>query len=281
MTRDLEGRTAIVTGANSGIGRITAIELARRGARVHLASRSREKTEPVLAEIRAAGGNAEFLALDLADLAATRAAADAFLATGEPLHILVNNAGLAGSTGLTKQGFELAFGTNHLGTFVFTMRLLERLRASAPARIVVVASEAHGQVKGIDFEAVRASATSSFALREYAVSKLANVLFARSLAKRLEGSGVTTYSLHPGVVATDVWRVVPRPLARFMKLFMLSEADGAKTQLHCATDVEAGRTSGLYWEKSKPRAPSKAAQDDALAEDLFRRSEVWAAPFLA
>jgi NAD(P)-dependent dehydrogenase (short-subunit alcohol dehydrogenase family) len=280
MQRDLTGKTVIVTGANSGIGRVTALELARRGAWVHLACRSEEKTLPVVEQIRSEGGAATFLPLDLADLASAKQAADAFLATGEPLHLLIANAGLAGSQGLTKDGFELAFGTNHMGHFVFTMRLLDRLRASAPSRIVIVASRAHYDVDGIDWDAVRKPTASRLALREYGVSKLANVLFARALAKRLEGTGVTTYSLHPGVVATDVWRSVPSFLARAMKLFMLSEEEGARTQIHCATDPDAGKTTGLYWDSCKPRQPSKAALDDALAEALFRKSEAWAAPFL-
>jgi hypothetical protein len=145
--RDLAGKTMLVTGANTGIGRATAVSLAHRGAHVFIACRSREKAEPVLAAILAQGGTAEIVKLDLADLASVRAAADAVLAKGQPLHVLINNAGLAGMRGETKQGFEIAFGTNHLGHFALTERLLPLLRetgtSDAPARIVNVSSKAH------------------------------------------------------------------------------------------------------------------------------------------
>lgn len=163
---DLAGKVMLVTGANTGIGRVSAETLARRGAKVFLACRSEEKTRPVLEGIRAAGGAAEFLALDLADLASVRRAAEAFLATGEPLHVLLNNAGLAGLQGLTRDGFEVAFGTNHLGHFLLTMLLLPRLRESKPARIVNVASIAHYDAKGIDFDALRTPAKKLGAMAE-------------------------------------------------------------------------------------------------------------------
>lgn len=154
---DLAGKVVLVTGANTGIGRVSAETLARRGAKVFLACRSEEKTRPVIEGIRASGGAAEFLSLDLADLASVRRAARHF-ATGEALHVLLNNAGLAGLQGLTRDGFEVAFGTNHLGHFLLTMLLLPRLRETAPARIVNVASTAHYQAKGLDF--LRGAATA-------------------------------------------------------------------------------------------------------------------------
>ena len=145
--KDLAGKVMLITGANTGIGRVTAEALAERGARVILACRSEEKTRPVVDGILAAGGDARFIPLDLADLDSVRAAATKVLATDEPLHVLINNAGLAGLRGLTKQGFELIFGTNHLGHFLLTELLLPRLRKSAPARIVNVSSGSHYQAK--------------------------------------------------------------------------------------------------------------------------------------
>jgi retinol dehydrogenase 12 len=194
---DLAGKVVLVTGANTGIGRVTAEELARRGAKVYLACRSEEKTRPVLDGIRSNGGIAEFISLDLGDLASVRSAAVKFLATGDPLHVLVNNAGLAGTRGLTKDGFEITFGVNHLGPFLLTQLLLPVLRATAPARIVNVASKAHYEAKGIDFDALRTSTVSVTGLPEYAVSKLSNVLFTKELARGKAGAGVTSYSLHP------------------------------------------------------------------------------------
>ncbi len=274
----LEGKVALVTGANSGIGRVTATTLAKRGAHVVLACRSPEKAEPVMAEIeRAAGGSCEYLQLDLASLEKVRAAASDFLDTKQPLHILVNNAGLAGAQGLTKDGFELAFGVNHLGHFLFTEMLLDTLRNSAPARIVIVASTAHYKAQGIDFEAVRRSTNSTTGLPEYEVSKLANVLHAKELAARLAGTGVTTYSLHPGVVASNVWREVPWPFRTMMKWFMISNEEGAQTSLYCATAPELANESGYYYDKSQKKKPSRLYDDEPLIAQLYERSMAWTA----
>jgi NAD(P)-dependent dehydrogenase (short-subunit alcohol dehydrogenase family) len=276
---ELSGKVYIVTGANTGIGKVTAAELARRGGHVFLACRSEDKTKPVIDEIKRETPDAkvEFLALDLADLGSVRRAADEFKARKLPLHGLINNAGLAGSRGTTKDGFELIFGTNHLGPFLFTTLLLDVLKQSAPARIVNVASEAHYSAKGIDWDAQRKKTRSVTGLDEYAVSKLANVLFTKELARRLEGTGVTTYSLHPGVVATDVWRRVPPPFRWVMKAFMISPEKGAQTTLYCATAPELAKETGKYFEKSKEKKPNKLADDVALAGELWKRSAEWTA----
>jgi len=274
---DLEGRTILITGANTGIGRATARALGARGASLWLACRSEEKTAPVLDELREAGAkDVHFLPLDLGDLASVRACADAFLEDeSRPLHVLVNNAGLAGATGLTSDGFERTFGVNHVGHFLLTERLLPRLKRSAPSRIVVVASDAHYGAEGIDWDLVRTPTTKAHAFARYRVSKLANVLHARHLARRLEGTGVTTYSLHPGVIASDVWRHVPWPVDSLIKLFMSSPEEGARTSVHCATSPDLADESGLYYEACAPKEPSRVAQDDALAEELHRRSLEW------
>lgn len=273
---DLSGRNFLVTGANTGIGKETARGLAQRGARVTLAGRSEEKTRAAMADIAAGVPDAglEFLQLDLGDLDSVRRAAAAFLARDEPLDVLINNAGLAGGHGMTASGFELAFGTNHIGPFLFTQLLLERLKESSAARIVNVASTAHYQATGIDWDAVRRPTVSRVGMAEYNVSKLANVLHAQELARRLAGTNVTTYALHPGVIASDVWREVPGPLRGIIKLFMKSTADGAKTSLHCATSDEAGNETGLYYDNSKPKKPSSVATPE-LAGELWRRSEAW------
>jgi retinol dehydrogenase-12 len=210
-------RVALVTGANSGIGRVTAVELALRGYHVFLACRDAGKTAEVLDEIAQRSGGtakAEFIALDLGDLDSVRQCAQAFNARELPLHLLVNNAGLAGQKGFTKSGFELAFGVCHVGHFLLTRLLLDRLKQAAPSRVVVVASRAHRHAKGIDFAAVRQPSRSRGGLMDYSVAKLANILFAAELGRRLAGTGVTTYALHPGVVGTNVWRSVPWPLDR-------------------------------------------------------------------
>jgi len=272
---DLHGKNAIVTGANTGIGRETALGLARAGARVWVGARSAEKAQPVVDAIVAAGGKAEPLTMDLGDLASVRAAAEAFLATGEPLHILVNNAGLAGQRGTTKDGFETTFGVNTLGPYLFTRLLLDRLKASAPARIVNVASEAHYQPKKIDWDALRAPTKSVTGLAEYGVSKLGNVLFTRELARRLDGTGVTTYSLHPGVIGSDIWRRIPWPIRPIVLRFMKTPEQGAWTSLYCATSPELATASGSYYDDQKERKPGRLALDDQLAAELWRRSAEW------
>ena len=273
----LAGRTFLITGANTGIGRATADDLARRGGKVFVACRSAEKGRAAVAEIAAATGNdaVVFLPLDLADLASVRNCAAEFLARGEPLHVLINNAGVAGVRGLTKDGFELGFGVNHLGHFALTTALLDCLAASAPSRVVTVASDAHYQAKGIDFEAVRRRTASRTGLPEYAVSKLRNVLFSAELGRRTEGRGITTYALHPGVVASDIWRRVPWPVRPLMKLRMLSTEQGAATSLYCATAPELDGVTGRFYDNCREREPSAAVTTD-LAGELWQRSEAWA-----
>jgi retinol dehydrogenase-12 len=270
------GRTFLVTGGNTGIGLATAMELARRGGRVYLACRSESKGSHAVASIVAATGNADvmFLPLDLADLGSVRACADAFLATGQPLHVLINNAGVAGRRGLTSDGFELAFGVNHLGHFALTMALLDRLTASAPARVVTVSSDSHYQAKGIDFTALRRRTTGLTGMGAYAVSKLCNVLFSQELARRIGGNGVTTYALHPGVVASDIWRRVPRPVRPLLTARMLTTEQGAATSLYCATSADLAAHSGRFYDDCREREPSKVATPE-LGKILWDRSEAW------
>jgi NAD(P)-dependent dehydrogenase (short-subunit alcohol dehydrogenase family) len=275
---DLQGKTFVITGGNSGIGRITARELARRGAHVILACRSADKTQPVIDELGRETGSdkVEFIALDLADLASVRRCAEELLARNIPIHGLINNAGLAGTRGTTKDGFELTFGTNHLGHYLLTRLLLDRLEQSRPARIVNVASASHYQAKAIDWNALRAKTKSRTGLSEYAVSKLANVLFTKELARRLEGTNVTTYALHPGVVATDVWRRIPGPIRWVMKRFMVTPEEGARTSILCATAPELAGESGRYYdEHGKEQRPNKLANDEELAKLLWAKSAEW------
>ncbi|MEO6623386.1 MAG: SDR family oxidoreductase [Burkholderiaceae bacterium] len=274
----LKGRVALITGANTGIGLVTAQELARQGAQVFIACRSAERAQPALEQIRASSGTlpVEALSLDLGGFASVRSCAQAFLARGLPLHLLINNAGLAGTRGFTASGFELAFGVNHMGHFLLTQLLLERIRASAPARIVTVASRAHIRTDGIDWDAVRQPTRTRTAIAEYAVSKLANVWFSAELGRRLAGSGVNTYALHPGVVASDIWRSVPWPFRPLVKLRMISPEEGARTSVYCATSPEVANETGLYYDKCRQRTPSSLGQDAAQAAELWRRSAAWA-----
>jgi len=275
-TQDLTGQTFLVTGANTGIGRETVRSLAGRGARVLMAGRSPAKTRAAIEEISAQTGSTalDFFELDLGDLASVRACAAAVLATDQPLHGLINNAGLAGQRGMTASGFEMHFGTNHVGPFLLTALLLGRLRESAPARIVNVSSDAHYRAPGIDFAAVRSPTKTRTGFREYGVSKLANLLHAQELARRLDGAGVTAYALHPGVVASDIWRRVPWPLRSLMKTRMLTPEQGAATSLFCATSPDVASETGRYYEKMTQREPSEVATP-GLASELWERSSEW------
>jgi retinol dehydrogenase 12 len=277
-----EGRTYLVTGANTGIGRATAQALAAGGGRVYLTSRSAAKGEAAAAAIRAATGNAavRVLPLDLADLDSVRACAAAFLARDEPLHVLVNNAGVGGVHGLTRQGFELMFGVNHLGHFALTRALLGRLAESVPSRVVSVSSDAHYSAPGIDWDALRRPARGLTGLREYAVSKLCNVVFSQELARRTAGTGLTTYALHPGVVASGMWRRVPWPVRPFVTRHMLSVSEGARTSLYCATSPDVAQASGRFYDRCAEREPSRVATPE-LGRELWERSEAWTAAYAA
>lgn len=271
---DLAGRTVLVTGATSGIGRDTALTLARRGAHVVLACRSADRAGALAAEITAGsgGGTADHVVVDLADLDSVRAAAAHVVDRGEPVHALVNNAGVAGVRGLTEQGFELTFGVNHLGPFLFTSLLLDGLGEIGPGRVVTVASKAHFGAKRIDFDALRRP-TSRTGLVEYQTSKLCNVLFTRELARRSPALGA--YAVHPGMIASDIWRPIPWPIRPLAVRFMASTEDGAAASAHAVTaSSDALGPSGGYLDRTAPAAAAPVVTDE-LAGELWRRSEEW------
>ena len=273
--------TFFVTGANSGIGRALVEALAARGAQVVLATRSEERTRPVLRAIqsRHPAARAQWVSLDVSDLASVRRAAQEFLASSHPIDVLVNNAGIAGTRALSPDGFDLTYATNHIGPFLLTNLLLPRVRQSPQGRVVNVASGAHMMVKRIDWSVLERRGTpkrSGFA--DYAVTKLMNVLHAKQLARRLAGTSVTTYALHPGAVASNIWRALPRPLQWFGKLFMLSNEQGAESPLYCATAPELAATTGRYYDRTREARPSPLAEDAALAQELWARTETLVGP---
>ena len=273
---DLQGRTFLVTGASSGLGRATVEALAARGGRVILAARSEERTRPVLDGIRAQHRSAavEFLHLDLADLASVRRAADAFLGTGRPLDVLMNNAGVAGTRALSADGFDLTYAANHIGPFLLTQQLLPAIERAPQGRIVNVSSVAHMQVKAVDWTVLeRRTEPRKSGFADYAVTKFMNVLHAKELARRLATTRVTTYALHPGGVASNIWRALPGPVQWVLKLVLMSNEEGALTQIHCATAPELATATGRYYVKSREERPNPLADDPALAAELWARTE--------
>lgn len=271
----LNHKIAIVTGANTGIGKETARGLAAQGYTVVLACRDVAKGESARLDITDSTKNPRvaLLRLDLADLASIRSFAAEVKQRYPRLDVLINNAGLyTRLRSTTKQGFESTFGVNHLGTFLLTRELLPLLEASAPARIVVVSSNLHasGRMRWDDLGFDRSSYSGAAA---YNQSKLANVLFTKALARRLEGTGVTVNALHPGVVATELVREYPRPLVWLFQRFLVTPEVGARTSLHVATAPEAAAVSGLYFADSRPKKPAKAALDEEAQEKLWRLSE--------
>uniref|UniRef100_H3CA82 Dehydrogenase/reductase (SDR family) member 13a, tandem duplicate 2 n=1 Tax=Tetraodon nigroviridis TaxID=99883 RepID=H3CA82_TETNG len=279
----MAGKTAIITGGNTGIGKATALHLAKRGARVILACRNRSKAQAAVADIQQRTGSSEvsFMPLDLANLESIHGFCQHFLRTGSRLDLLVNNAGLV-ADGRTDDGFGVQFGVNHLGHFLLTSLLLERLKEAGGGRVVTVSSLAH-RWGHIDFEALvenRHLGSGSFSwqfFQAYCSSKLCNVLFTHELAKRLRGSDVTCYSVHPGIVRTELSRHVSlwqklfiEPVARF--LFLDPEA-GAQTTLHCCLQEGLEPLSGRYFSCCSVQEVSAKARDAAAARKLWEVSE--------
>jgi NAD(P)-dependent dehydrogenase (short-subunit alcohol dehydrogenase family) len=278
----VEGRTCLVTGATSGIGTETALGLAERGAHVVICGRSAERAESTRADIVRRSGNprVDVLLADFSSLAEVRKLADSFLSGQPSLHVLVNNAGLVNNRReTTVDGLEATFAVNHLAPFLLTNLLLERLRASAPARIVNVASDAH-RFGSIDWDDLQSEKRYQgppvlSGMRVYGTSKLANILFTRELARRLAGSGVTANCVHPGMVATGlgsnngVWGSAAMWMLR---PFAKSAAQGAETTLHVALSPELADESGGYFANKRRARPSSAARDEASARRLWRES---------
>jgi len=277
MSIELNGQVYVITGANTGIGKVTALELAKSGAKLILACRSKVKTLPVIEEIKAHSNNPQvyFVHLDLSSLESVKRCAHHLLTHEPQIHVLINNAGVAGSRGITEQGFELAFGVNHLGHFLLTQLLLPRLKQSAPARVVTVASKAHFKAKSIDFDQLQSSTSTMAGVHEYEVSKLCNVLFTHELSRLLDGTGLTCYSLHPGVIASNIWRKVPWPIRPIIKMFMISNEEGALTTLHCASSDTVAHESGYYYDLCKRTDPSVLSTDLSLAAQLWEQSDQW------
>jgi len=279
---DMAGKDVVITGGNTGIGKEAAVGLAGLGARVVITSRNEERGRSARQEIAERSGNdsVEVMSLDLASFRSIRSFAADVLDRFDHLDVLVNNAGLIlRQRAETQEGFEETFGVNHLGHFLLTDLLLERLRASAPARVVVVSSDAHkGARHGLDFDDLQAERKYKWA-KAYSKSKLANIYFTRELARRLDGTGVTVNALHPGFVRSEFGRggdlggIYGWGIKYLASPFAISPEKGARTTIYLASSPDVGGVSGGYFFKSKLSTPSAVAQDDDAASRLWDASE--------
>lgn len=284
MAFDIRGRVVLITGGNAGIGKAAATALCRAGARVVITSRDPDKGDAARRQIEAEGdASVACVPLDLASFASIRACAKTVLERFSSLSVLVNNAGLILSArSETSEGFEMTLGVNHVGHFLLTELLLERLRAGAPARIVVVSSAAHRRaIGGLDFSDLQSKRRyRPFVV--YARSKLANLYHARELARRLSPRQITVNAVHPGTVATRFaldgdTRGWLRQFYRHFSPLLLTPERGARPLVYAAASPELSSKTGLYFVRCRPVAPSRAARDDDAARRLWQLSEQWIA----
>jgi NAD(P)-dependent dehydrogenase (short-subunit alcohol dehydrogenase family) len=272
QTENMQGKTCLITGANSGIGKATALGLAQAGAKLILVCRDQAKGAAVQSEIIAATGNkqVDVLLAELASQASIRQLAAEVIAKYDRLDVLINNAGVSPSQRVvTEDSLEATFAVNYMAPYLLTTLLLDKLKASAPARIVNVASSA---VSPLDFNDLQ-SEKEYKALAVYARSKFADILFTFELARQLEGSGVTVNCVHPGVVSTQLARdynVLFRLMARY---FFTTPAKGAATSIYVATSPEVASSNGKYFAKSKQATPPKGTDDKEAARRLWQISE--------
>jgi retinol dehydrogenase 12 len=276
MSQNMHGKICLITGASLGIGRETALGLARRGAQVVIMGRNADRIHAAVEQIGRDAGTERvaFLLADLSSQAEVRRVAREFKDKYSRLHVLVNNAGaIFTRRETTTEGFERTWALNHLSYFLLTQELLELLKASAPARIVNVASTMHtGGV--IDFDDLQGE-KSYGGIRAYSQSKLANVLFTYALARRLEGTGITANCLHPGGVATGFGQNTPgalKLLLRLAKPFLITAEQGAATSIYLASSADVEGVSGIYFAKCKPAHSSAVSHDEVLQERLWELS---------
>jgi len=273
----MDGKVVLITGATQGIGRESAVQLAQKGATVVIVGRDKERGLAALAEIRKRSGSdkVELLLADLCSFDDIRRLARDFNARHQRLHVLVNNAGAVHQTRkLGRDGIEMTFAVNHLAYFLLTHELLDVLKASAPARIVNVASEAHRGMK-LDFADLE-SERRYIPFVAYGRSKLANLMFTYELARRLEGTGVTVNAVHPGVIASGFAKNDPGLFSFLAKLaspFLLSPEKGARMQVHVASAPELASVTGRFFKRMKPVTSSRASRDEAAQRRLWEMSE--------
>jgi NAD(P)-dependent dehydrogenase (short-subunit alcohol dehydrogenase family) len=279
VTPNLQGKTILITGGTNGIGKASALSLAKMGAQVVIVGRNAEKTQATVAELKTQSGNAQidFLLGDLSLMSEIRRVAEEYKQRYGHLHVLLNNAGgVYAERQETREGLEMTFALNHISYFLLTHLLLDHIRASAPARIINVSSGAH-VMGSLDFNDLQNKHNYSLGgFRAYGQSKLMNVLFSYALARRLEGSGVTVNALHPGTVATGFGKNnggVMGLLTGIIMRFGLSPERGAETSIYLASSAEVEGITGKYFDNRKAVQSSPISYDTAVQEQLWQVSE--------
>ncbi|MDX2141201.1 MAG: SDR family oxidoreductase [Chloroflexota bacterium] len=275
----MQGKVCLITGATNGIGKVAALELAKKGATVIVAGRDSQKTEQVVSAIRQAAGHerVHHALADLSLMSGVHALADDILKRYDRLDVLLNNAGgIFNERHVTSEGLELTFALNHMSYFLLTHRLLDLLCESAPARVINVSSNAHFGVQKLDFDNLQGE-KSYFGFGAYSRSKLANVLFTYELARRLVGTGVTANALHPGAVSTGFGMnnkdVISKVLFTLFKMMTITPEQGAQTSIYLASSPEVNGMTGKYFTKSKPATSSAASYDEESQHRLWQVSE--------
>ena len=276
----MKGKTVVITGGNAGIGKATAIALAKKGAEIVITSRSEDKAKSAIVEIKSASGSdsVSYVLMDLSSQASVRKAAEELKTKCPKIDVLINNAGCYVSDfQLNADGIEMQFGTNHIGHFLLTNLILDKVKSAGKARIINLASVAHSSTRVLKLDDINYEKEAYGGWKSYSRSKFCNILFTKELAKQLAGTGITVNAVHPGGVRTEIaekdanwytklgWNV--------MKPFFISVEKGAATSIHLASSPEVEGVTGHYWTKSKQVWSNKPSQDEANWQALWKKSE--------
>lgn len=276
----MNGKTVVITGGNAGIGKATALALAKKDANVLVTSRSETKAKEAVAEIKKATGNenVDFVTIDLSSQKSVRESSEKIKAKCPKIDVLINNAGCyVSDLQLNADGLEMQFATNHLGHFLLTNLLMDNLKAAEKARIINLASIAHKYTRVLNLDDINYQTEEYGGWKSYSRSKFCNILFTNELARRLEGTGITANAVHPGGVRTEI---AEKNVNWFTKLgwilskpLMVPVEKGAETSIHLASSPEAEGVTGGYWVKSKKFFSNRPSQDPETAKALWKKSE--------
>ena len=276
----MEGKTVVITGGNAGIGKATAVALAKKGAEIVITSRSADKAEAAVNEIRSASGNdkVDYVLIDLSSQKSVRQAAEELKTKCPKIDVLINNAGCyISDLQLNADGLEMQFGTNHIGHFLLTNLIIDNIKSAGKARIINLSSIAHKSTRELNLNDINYENQEYGGWKAYSRSKYCNILFTKELAKRLEGSGVTANAVHPGGVRTEIAEKNANWFTKLgwivMKPFMITVEKGAATSIYLASSPEAEGETGGYWVKCKKHFSNRPSQDESNWKALWKKSE--------